>query len=54
MIEALDICKEAQAASGKKMPAFKAALEGNPRVAKLSQAVQEFIKPFPMPGVPME
>ena len=50
LVEALEICKEVQARTGKKMKDFNVGLEENPRVVALKAQAEAFAVSFPMPG----
>ena len=50
LVEALDICKEVQAAKGKKMKDFNVGLAENPRILALKSQAEAFAVSFPMPG----
>ena len=48
--EALELCKEVQATSGKLLKDFLIQLEGNAKLADLRARVEAFAAAFPMPG----
>eukprot|EP00195_Chlamydomonas_chlamydogama_P007745 CAMPEP_0202889496 /NCGR_PEP_ID=MMETSP1392-20130828/47_1 /ASSEMBLY_ACC=CAM_ASM_000868 /TAXON_ID=225041 /ORGANISM="Chlamydomonas chlamydogama, Strain SAG 11-48b" /LENGTH=487 /DNA_ID=CAMNT_0049572835 /DNA_START=148 /DNA_END=1611 /DNA_ORIENTATION=+ len=48
--EALELCKEVQASSGKLLKDFVVAIEGHPKVAAIRERVEAFAAGFPMPG----
>jgi glycine hydroxymethyltransferase len=48
--EALELCKEVQASSGKLLKDFLRELEGNAKLADLRSRVEAFAAAFPMPG----